>query len=135
LPVGDPRRVPLNTTYQVPDWIRTHIGGSLYVFGDEQRLTLEDLLYCCLFPSGNDAAYAIADLLTGSDNQWGGQYDNTVQDFVDEMNDRAAALGMTRTHFTNPAGVDKGGPYSCAADMARLARAAMANNLFATVCG
>ena len=135
LPAGDPRRVPLTTTYQVPDWIRNHIGGSLYVFGDEQRVTLEDLLYCCLFPSGNDAAFAIADLLTGSDNDWEGQYDNTVQDFVDEMNDRAAALGMSRTEFTNPAGLDKGSPHSCASDMARLARAAMANGLFADVCG
>lgn len=135
LPTNDPRYVDLDAVYQVPDWIRTHIGGSLYVFGDEQRVSLEELLYCCLFPSGNDAAFAIADFLTGSDNEWEGAYDNTVQDFVEEMNDRAAAIGMTRTLFTNPAGLDKGGPYSCAADMARLARVAMANDLFADVCG
>lgn len=135
LPSNNSRFVNITTAYQVPDWIRNNIGGSLYDFGDEQRVTLRDLLYCCLFPSGNDAAYAIADLLTGSDNSWNGEYDNTVQDFVDEMNDRAAQIGMTRTTFTNPAGLDKGGPHSCAADMALLAQVAMENPLFATVCG
>jgi len=51
------------------------------------------------------------------------------------MNARAAQLGMTHTDFTNPAGLDKGNPYSCAADLWRLARAAMDNALFRTVVG
>ncbi|MBK8232396.1 MAG: hypothetical protein IPK72_17905 [Candidatus Eisenbacteria bacterium] len=45
------------------------------------------------------------------------------------MNARAAPLGMDDTFFTNPAGLDAGGPYSTAADMALLARAAMENPL------
>ena len=130
LPIDDPKYVNLGLSYTVPDWIRDHIGGSLYHFRDEQRLTLADLLRCCLYPSGNDAAYAIADMLTGRNNTWNGEYDNTVQTFVAEMNQRAAQLGMTRTEFTNPAGLDKGGPYSCARDMILLAQAAMNNPVF-----
>ncbi len=130
LPPGDPFHVNLGLEYQVPDWIRERIGGSRYHFKDEQRLSGWDLLRCCLYPSGNDAAYAIADLLTGGNNNWNGAYDNTVPVFVAQMNARAAELGMTRTHFTNPAGLDKGGPKSCAHDMILLGQAAMANETF-----
>lgn len=133
LPHNDPDFVDLNEEYEVPDWIRYNIGGSLYGFRDQQRVSLWELLHCCLYPSGNDAAFGIADMLTGGNNTWGGAYDNTVQTFVDEMNDRAAALGMSRTEFTNPAGLDKGGPHSCARDMIVLAQAAMANATFRSV--
>jgi len=135
LPTNDPKYVSPNATYTVPEWIRDNIGGSLYDFEPQQRVDLWDLLYCCIFPSGNDAAYAIADLLNVGVDIWGGAYDNTCQTFVAEMNQRAADLGMTRTHFTNPAGLDKGTPYSCAADLAILGRAAMANVTFRTVAG
>ncbi|MFN8546488.1 MAG: FlgD immunoglobulin-like domain containing protein [Candidatus Eisenbacteria bacterium] len=134
LPSNDPKFVSINASYTVPDWIRQHIGGSLYGFRDEQTLTLGDLLRCCLYPSGNDAAFAIADLLTGSNNSWGGAYDNSVQTFVDEMNDRASAIGMNDTYFTNPAGLDTGSPHSTAADMVKLAAVAMQNSRFRGVC-
>ena len=135
LPTGDPNYIWPNTSYTVPDWIRENIGGSRYEFAYRQRLILWDLLYCCIYPSGNDAAYAIADLLTGSNNIWTGAYDTTCPLFVAQMNARAAELGMTHTHFTNPAGLDKGLPYSCAADMAKLAAAALANQTFRTIVG
>jgi D-alanyl-D-alanine carboxypeptidase len=135
LPTNDPNYVSPNASYTVPDWIRENIGGSRYEFAYRQRLHLWDLLYCCIFPSGNDAAYAIADLLTGSNNIWTGAYDTTCPIFVAQMNARAAQLGMTHTHFTNPAGLDKGLPYSCAADMAKLAAAAMENQTFRLIVG
>ncbi len=135
LPLEDPNYISLNATYEVPDWIRENIGGSRYEFLYRQRVRLWDLLYCCIFPSGNDAAYAIADILTGGNNAWMGSYDNTCQVFVAQMNLRAEQLGMTRTHFTNPAGLDKGLPYSCAADLARLTEAAMQNQTFRTIVG
>jgi D-alanyl-D-alanine carboxypeptidase len=135
LPPNDPLHVDWDTSYTVPDWIRENIGGSRYEFENEQRLHLWDLLYCCVYPSGNDAAYAIADLLTGGNNTWTGAYDTTCPIFVAQMNLRAEQLGMTHTHFTNPAGLDKGLPHSCAADMAKLAAAAMENENFRTIVG
>ncbi|MBK8233593.1 MAG: T9SS type A sorting domain-containing protein [Candidatus Eisenbacteria bacterium] len=135
LPSGHPLRVPLSTQYQVKPWIRTYVGGSRYEFWPDEKMRFEDLLYACMYPSGNDASYAIADLLTGSDNDWEGEYPLTCTDFVAEMNARAAALGMDDTFFTNPAGLDAGGPYSTAADMALLARAAMENPLVREVVG
>jgi D-alanyl-D-alanine carboxypeptidase len=133
LPPGDPKRVSLNTVYDVADWVREYVPGSRFEFYNDENIELRDLLYACLYPSGNDAAYGIADLLTGSDATWNDLL-NVVPDFIDEMNDRAAALGMTNTYFSNPAGLDLDGTHhSTAQDMLKLSRAAMANDLFAEV--
>lgn len=134
LPTNDPKYISLNATYTVPDWIRNNVGGSLYMFKKAETLSLRDLLYACVFPSGNDAAYAIADMLTGGNNPWLG-YGATCPVFIAEMNQRAQQLGMTHTHFTNPAGLDVGDHHSTAADMALLGRAAMDNTRMATVVG
>lgn len=134
LPTSDPKYVSLDAYYTVPDWIRNNVGGSLYMFKKSERLQLRDLLYACIFPSGNDAAYAIADMLTGGNNPWLG-YDSTCPVFVAEMNQRAQQLGMTQTVFTNPPGLDVGDHHSTAYDMALLGRAAMANSRLATVVG
>lgn len=85
-------------------------GSSMYLKPGEE-LTLEGLLYGLLLSSGNDAAVAIAGACAGS-----------VEEFVARMNERAAALGMTGTHFANPNGLDDPAHYSTAADMALLAR-------------
>lgn len=135
LPANHPKHVSLTASYTVPDWIRDRIGGSRYDFLNEETLTLRDLLYALMMPSGNDAAYAIADLLTGSDNDWNDGYPGTCQEFVDEMNARAAALGMSSTVFTNPPGLDVGDHHSTPADMMKLARAVMNNPLAAEVVG
>lgn len=87
-----------------------------------EELTLEDLLYGLLLPSGNDAALAVAGHLGGS-----------VARFVDLMNQRAAELGLVNTHFANPHGLDAPEHYSSAADLVRLARTAMANPTFAKI--
>jgi hypothetical protein len=135
LPIGDPKRLGLNNQYVVPDWVRDHINGSRYEFRYRERITLGQLLYACLHPSGNDAAYAIADFLTGGDAVWTDRL-TVVSDFVEEMNDRAAALGMTNTYFSNPAGLDLDGTHhSTAEDMLKLTRTAMENELFRAVAG
>ena len=85
-------------------------------------LTLEELLYGLLLPSGNDAAECIADHCSGG-----------VERFVARMNEKAAALGMTHTSFANPSGLDAQGHYSCALDMARLAAYAMREPTFARI--
>jgi D-alanyl-D-alanine carboxypeptidase len=79
-----------------------------------EKLPLRDLLYGLLLPSGNDAAVAIADGIAGS-----------VPAFVALMNQKAAQLGLTRTHFENPHGLDASGHYTTARDLAVLAADAM----------
>jgi serine-type D-Ala-D-Ala carboxypeptidase (penicillin-binding protein 5/6) len=81
-----------------------------------EKLTLLDLLYGLLLPSGNDAAVAIADAIGGS-----------VPNFVALMNQRAAQLGLTRTHFMNPHGLGQPNHYTTAHDLAVLAAVAMQN--------
>ena len=94
-------------------------GSSLYLkVGD--TVTLETLLYGLLLHSGNDSALAIARFCGGS-----------VEAFVAKMNEKAQALGMTRSSFANPNGLNAEGHYSTARDMARLARACLENEALA----
>ena len=59
-----------------------------------EQMTLENLLYCMMVVSGNDACNVIAEHVAGS-----------VTDFVRMMNQRAYELGCTNTHFNNPHGL------------------------------
>lgn len=81
--------------------------------------TRRDLLYGIMLPSGCDAAYVSACLVSGSEN-----------DFVDLMNVRASELGMFNTGYENPYGVAGTGHFTCAADMATLVRYAMGYDIF-----
>ena len=93
-------------------------GSSMYLAPGE-RVTVEELLYGLLLCSGNDAALALAEGCCGS-----------VEAFVEEMNRKAAALGMDGTSFANPNGLDDPQHYSTAADMARLASCAVQDPVF-----
>ncbi len=101
-------------------------GGVASVAGLQQGevLTLRELLYGLLLPSGDDAAVAIADGVVGS--QAG---------YVYLMNDEARALGLTEIHFADVHGLDAPGHYSSARDLARLAAVALANPDFAAIVG
>lgn len=96
-------------------------------------LTLRDLLYAALVQSDNIAAYTLADhvgrTLQAQLPPTGGAARGTPVDyFVLQMNALAKHLGMERTRFLNPSGIDgKEKPYSTAADIARLTRYAMNN--------
>ncbi|HEX8035639.1 MAG TPA: D-alanyl-D-alanine carboxypeptidase family protein [Ktedonobacterales bacterium] len=79
-----------------------------------EALTLRDLLYGLVLPSGNDAAVAIADAIGGN-----------VPNFVAMMNARAKELGLTHTHFVNPHGLGVPGHYTTARDLAILSGVAM----------
>jgi len=74
------------------------------------RMKVRDLLRGLLLASGNDAAETLAIGTAGS-----------IPAFVRLMNERARALGLTATHFANPAGLDEPGNRSSAADLAQLA--------------
>lgn len=86
------------------------------------RLSMRDLLYGLLLPSGNDAAIAIAEEVGGS-----------VPAFVELMNRKAEELGLRNTHFANPHGLDEPGLYSSAFDIAMLGRALLAQPELAAI--
>ena len=85
-------------------------------------LTVESLLYGLLIASGNDAAFALADSCSESQNQ-----------FVVDMNQKAKKLGMANSHFANPAGFDDITQYTTARDLAKLAKAAVADPMIAKI--
>lgn len=96
-------------------------GSSMYLKEGEE-LTLETLLYGLMLCSGNDAAVAIAEHISGSQGE-----------FAHLMNETARELGMEHSSFANPNGLDAEGHYSTARDMAVLACAAMENETLARI--
>ncbi|MDQ2659981.1 MAG: serine hydrolase [Verrucomicrobiota bacterium] len=120
----------LNQVAVVPPQAFAGGAENLVGFQPGDRVTLRDLLYAALVQSDNVAAYALADhvgqALRGIVPA--GPQDAPVAIFVGQMNALAKTLGMPRTLFSNPHGIDtnvKPLPYSTAMDMARLARYAM----------
>ena len=94
--------------------------GSRLGLKSGERLSVEALLTATLIASANDACAALAESNAGS-----------IAAFVAKMNERALALGLANTHFSNPCGLDAPGHYSSASDLARLAHAALAHPKFA----
>lgn len=85
-----------------------------------ERITVENLLYGILVHSGNDAAYALAD-------EYG------FEQFVGLMNKKAKALSMNNTHFTNPAGLDDFNQYVSPFDLALAARELLKNKYLSKI--
>ncbi len=98
------------------------------------RLTTKNLLQALLLPSGNDAAYAIA-VATGRHIAGDDTLDKyaALKLFMEQMNKKAAALGCTNTHFSNPDGIHAADHYTTAADMLKIAACALQNELIAEV--
>ncbi len=109
---------PDNTTVTISEKIRDELlgtGSSLSGIQVGDVLTVTQLLHCMMIPSGNDAALALADYVGGGD----------VQKFVDMMNEKAAELGCTNTHFMNPHGLHDDNHYTTARDLAVITQYAM----------
>ncbi|WP_248959291.1 D-alanyl-D-alanine carboxypeptidase family protein [Sphaerisporangium perillae] len=88
-----------------------------------ERLTVRDLLYALLLPSGADASNALAR-----------RYGPGVTRFVDKMNRAARTLGLRDTYYTNPDGLPQtGGDHSTAKDQVALAQAVLKDPVIATV--
>jgi D-alanyl-D-alanine carboxypeptidase (penicillin-binding protein 5/6) len=87
-------------------------GSSLMFIEVGKQVSLEDLHKGIVISSGNDATVAVAEYLAGSEDA-----------FADIMNQRAKLLGMHDTHFANSHGLPSKDHYTCALDMALLARA------------
>lgn len=120
LPVGSLTK--LMTAYIVlhenkPDQIATvsreaiNVPGSKVWLYPDEKITVGQLLYGMLIPSGNDAARVLAEHNAG-----------TEKTFVEKMNGYAKIFGMHNTRFTNPSGLDHPDNYSTAFDMTILAQ-------------
>ena len=97
-------------------------GSSVYLAKGEV-LTLRQLLYALMLASANDAAIAIAYEVGGS-----------IEGFTRLMNQKAEALGLTSTHFTNPHGLHHEEHYTTAYELALITKAALQNEVFLEIC-
>ncbi len=104
-----------------PDAIK--VEGSSMGLQEGDIVTKRALCYGMMLPSGNDAANSAAIRVGGS-----------FEKFAQMMNERAAKIKMTNTHFVTPSGLDDDAHYSTAYDMALLAREALRNEDFAEIC-
>ncbi|WP_405773989.1 D-alanyl-D-alanine carboxypeptidase family protein [Streptomyces sp. NBC_00859] len=96
------------------------------IVGD--KVTVRQLLYGLMLPSGCDAAYALADKY-GS----GSTRAARVKSFIGKMNSTAKTLGLKNTHFDSFDGIGSGGNYSTPRDLTKLASNAMKYSTFRTV--
>lgn len=108
----------LDTEFTV-DPLAIRVEGTSMGLREGDRVSRRDLLYGIILPSGNDAANAAAVSVAGS-----------VPAFVQMMNNKAAELGLSDTHFVTPSGLDAKGHYTSAYDLAMLTAYAMKNELF-----
>ncbi len=99
------------------------VEGSSMGLREGDIVSKRDLCIGMLLPSGNDAANATAVHIAGS-----------IEKFAEMMNERAAQIGMTRTCFVTPSGLEAPGHGTSAYDMSLLAREAMKNEDFREIC-
>jgi len=102
----------------------TEPGASLCKINPGDTLTLEQLLYGLMLPSGNDAGAAIAVYIGGSEAA-----------FADMMNEQALALGATDTHFVNPHGLHDEQHYTTVYDLYLIFREALKEREFRQIIG
>jgi len=108
------QRAPADAKVKVTKEALAYKGSAVGVLPKGKRVKLETLLNGLLLPSGNDAAIALAQRVSG-----------TVARFTGLMNRQAAAYGLRCTRFSSPDGFVDAGNHSCASDLAALARAVL----------
>ena len=100
-------------------WLDIPADGSTANIQVGEELTVEQLLYCLMLPSANEAANILAQAISGQ-----------VSSFVALMNLRAEQLGCTDTHFMNPHGIHHTNHYTTCYDLYLIARKALENATF-----
>lgn len=106
------------------DAVITEPGATLCGIEPGDTLTLEQLLYGLMLPSGNDAGAAIAVHIAGS-----------IEAFSDMMNEEAVRLGATGTHFVNPHGLNDSDHYTTAYDLYLIFNEALKYPVFRQIVG
>ena len=107
-------REPADAKVLVTKEALAYKGSAVGVLPKGKRIKLETMLNGLLLPSGNDAAIALSQRVSG-----------TEHNFVSVMNARAQQMGLSCTHYTSPDGFQDAGNHSCAADLAAEARAVL----------
>lgn len=102
--------IHLEDTVTVSDYAASMGGSQVFLEAGETQ-TVETMIKCIAVASANDACVAMAELISGSEAA-----------FVEQMNERAAGLGMTDTHFVNCCGLDTDGHMTSAYDVALMSR-------------
>ncbi len=93
------------------------MGGSQCYFEAGEEQTVEDMIKCIVIASGNDAAVAMAEFTSGSEEA-----------FVSKMNERARELDMNNTNFLNACGLDADGHETSSRDIAIMSRELTVNH-------
>ncbi|MGW1706565.1 D-alanyl-D-alanine carboxypeptidase family protein [Streptomyces sp. NPDC002206] len=106
--------------------VAKNASSARLIVGD--KVTVRQLLYGLMLPSGCDAAYALADKF-GSGTTRAAR----VKSFIGKMNSAATALGLKNTHFDSFDGIGNGSNYSTPRDLTKIASSAMKNTTFRTV--
>ncbi len=106
--------------------VKNNASQAHLIVGD--KVTVRQLLYGLMLPSGCDAAYALADKF-GS----GTTRDARVKSFIGKMNSSAKSLGLKNTHFDSFDGIGNGNNYSTPRDLTKIASSAMKNSVFRTI--
>ena len=107
------KKIALDDSVSVSEYA-AKMGGSQVFLEPGETQTVNDMIKCISIASANDAAVAMAEFISGSE-----------QAFVDAMNQKAKKLGMKHTHFKNCNGLDdsiESGHYSSAYDVALMSR-------------
>ena len=99
-------------------------GSSSIGTTEGEELTVEESLYALLLESANECGSGLAEHVAGS-----------IDAFVEMMNQKAADLGCTNTHFVNPHGLHDDNHYTSAHDMALITQAAIQNEDFVRISG
>ena len=105
----------LNANGMACSGLNWHVGDAM---------TVQDILYALMLPIGHDAAMVLADYIGKGD----------VSVFVDMMNQKAAELGCSGTHFMNPTGVHHKNHYTTARDLYRMTKYALGLSMFSEIC-
>lgn len=106
--------------------VANNASSARLIVGD--KVTVRQLLYGLMLPSGCDAAYALADKF-GSGTTRAAR----VKNFIGKMNTTARSLGMTNTHFDSFDGIGNGSNYSTAKDLTKLASNALKSANFRAI--
>ncbi|MET9348382.1 D-alanyl-D-alanine carboxypeptidase family protein [Streptomyces termitum] len=106
--------------------VSKNASSARLIVGD--KVTVRQLLYGLMLPSGCDAAYALADKFgTGTTRA------ARVKSFIGKMNDEARRMGLRNTHFDSFDGISNGSNYSTPRDLTKIASSAMQNSTFRTI--
>lgn len=106
--------------------VANNASSARLIVGD--KVTVRQLLYGLMLPSGCDAAYALADKFgTGTTRA------ARVKSFIAKMNSKASQLGLTNTHFDSFDGISNGSNYSTPKDLTKLASSTMLSSTFKTI--